>query len=88
MRIVREGFEEIGIRALLPPDKTSCVLNSFQLPENVTYDQLHDYLKANGFVIYAGQGRLVKEIFRISCMGEIDKRQLEKLIRVVSELLG
>lgn len=87
MEIVREGFEELGIQALLPVSETSCVLDAFSLPDNISYEQLHDHLKENGFVIYAGQGQLAKNIFRISCMGEIEKEELDKLISSVSELL-
>ncbi|MCG8324789.1 MAG: 2-aminoethylphosphonate aminotransferase [Thiotrichales bacterium] len=87
MQIVRDGFGEAGIMALLPLEHTSCVLHAFQLPGNISYEQLHDHLKTNGFVIYAGQGQLAKNIFRISCMGEISDEQLQRLVEVTSEIL-
>jgi 2-aminoethylphosphonate-pyruvate transaminase len=41
---------------------------------------LHDQLKAEGFVIYAGQGGLAKSLFRISTMGNLTDADIERLI--------
>jgi len=52
----------------------------------MTYNQLHDGLKQQGFVIYAGQGKLAAQLFRISTMGEIsdyDMARLEQALRLV-----
>lgn len=87
MQIIRTGFVKLGIEAVLPVDKSSCVLNAFRLPKATTYDLLHDHLKDNGFVIYAGQGQLAKNIFRISCMGNFEIQQLQRLVDRVSDLI-
>ncbi|MDX1518639.1 MAG: 2-aminoethylphosphonate aminotransferase [Gammaproteobacteria bacterium] len=87
MHTVRGGLDEAGITALLPDEKTSCVLSAFNLPSNLSYDQLHDHLKANGFVIYAGQGQLSQNIFRIACMGEIPEGAVNRLVQTVSDLV-
>ncbi len=39
-----------------------------------------DRLKAAGFVIYAGQGGLSSEMFRIAVMGELTTADLERLL--------
>ena len=44
--------------------------------DGVTYDQLHDRLKAQGYVIYAGQGQLEHKIFRVANMGALTETQL------------
>jgi len=82
MRIVRQGLQDAGIRHLLEEAECSCVLNAFHLPENTSYEDLHDELKKAGFVIYAGQGELTKKLFRISCMGNITEEELERLVSV------
>lgn len=46
----------------------------------MTYETLHDGLKARGFVIYAGQGGLSKELFRISTMGAIQAADVDRLL--------
>ncbi len=84
---VRSGLICLGIRPLLPEGASSVVLNSYHLPANVTYERLHDHLKAHGFVIYSGQGSYAKSIFRISTMGEISGADMQRLVAAVGELL-
>ena len=50
-----------------------------RLPNGLSYSDLHTSLKADGFVIYAGQGHLGKEIFRIAHMGDIHNDDLDRL---------
>ena len=68
---VRRTLEAEGVDPFLPPEESSCVLRSYRLPAGRRYASLHDALKQRGFVIYAGQGGLAEEMFRISTMGEI-----------------
>ena len=65
----------------------SCVLNAFHLPAGIDYETLHDELKKNGFVIYAGQGDLSKTLFRISCMGKISNEDMEKFVTVMGSIV-
>jgi len=85
---VAETCEKLGIKQWLPADASSCVLRSYHLPAGLTYNELHDGLKQQGFVIYAGQGDLANHLFRVSTMGEIsdyDMARLEQaLISVIS----
>lgn len=62
------------------------MLRAYRLPQGVSYEQLHDGLKARGFVIYAGQGGLSKTLFRISTMGAIEAADVERLLAGFSEL--
>jgi 2-aminoethylphosphonate-pyruvate transaminase len=57
------------------------VLRAYRLPAGLTYPQLHDGLKERGFVIYAGQGGLSAELFRISTMGNIQLDDIERLLQ-------
>ncbi len=77
---IRDRLRELGVDALLAPADSSCVLQAFRLPAGITYAQLHDGLKARGFVIYAGQGKLAAGIFRISTMGDIGDADLVRLL--------
>ncbi|MBI4696299.1 MAG: 2-aminoethylphosphonate aminotransferase [Gammaproteobacteria bacterium] len=76
---VRGTLRRLGVAPLLPDGDCSCVLHAFELPSGTDYAALHDALKARGFVIYAGQGRLASRIFRISTMGEIGEDDLARL---------
>jgi len=65
---------------MMKKEDCSCVLNAFYLPGNLTYQTLHDQLKQNGFVIYAGQGGLISSLFRVSCMGAITVGDMERFV--------
>jgi 2-aminoethylphosphonate-pyruvate transaminase len=81
------GFLALGIGPAIPPAESSVVLRAYRLPPKVDYPQLHDALKAAGFVIYAGQGGLSAEIFRISTMGRVQAADIDRLVQVVAQLL-
>jgi 2-aminoethylphosphonate-pyruvate transaminase len=85
---VRKGFVSLRIQPLLRREDASVVLNAFHLPYGLSYEDFHDRLKENGFVIYAGQGTLAKSIFRVSTMGAISRQEVERLIAVVSQILA
>ncbi|KVR37126.1 2-aminoethylphosphonate aminotransferase [Burkholderia multivorans] len=80
------GLAVRGMPLVLPEGASSVVLRAYRLPQRVTYEALHDGLKARGFVIYAGQGGLSKELFRISTMGAIEAADVERLLDGFSEL--
>lgn len=83
---VADTCAKLGVREWLPATDSSCVLRSYHLPAGVHYNQIHDGLKEQGFIIYAGQGDLATRLFRISTMGEIsdyDMARLEQALKVV-----
>jgi len=88
MDIVRSGLQELNIKPYLERDESSCVLNSFHLPEDISYEELHDKLKEAGFVIYAGQGGFAKSLFRISCMGEISDSDMERFVEEMGKIVN
>ncbi|MBL1142889.1 MAG: 2-aminoethylphosphonate aminotransferase [Proteobacteria bacterium] len=88
MNIVRDGLEKLNIKPLFNKENCSCVLNAFHLPEGLSYETLHDKLKAAGFVIYAGQGGLANSLFRISCMGEISESDMERFIDEMGKIVN
>ncbi len=87
LNIVREGLNKLGINALMQAEDCSCVLNAFHLPNGIDYEALHDELKNNGFVIYAGQGDLSKTLFRISCMGEISDHDMKRFVTAMESII-
>jgi len=84
---VRGGLVKLGIEPLLPAKETSVVLSAYRVPAGITYESLHDQLKARGFVIYAGQGRFKDNIFRISTMGAIGPADIARLVDAFEEIL-
>jgi len=78
----------LGIRSMLEDGASSCALRSYALPAGLSYEQLHDGLKLRGFVIYAGQGALASEMFRISTMGDISDYDLGRLLAALEDVIG
>jgi 2-aminoethylphosphonate-pyruvate transaminase len=85
---VESTLRENGVEALLNPGESSCVLRAYRLPQNRTYQDIHDGLKQHGFVIYAGQGRLAADLFRISTMGDITHHDMERLLAALSSVFS
>jgi 2-aminoethylphosphonate-pyruvate transaminase len=84
---VRAGLAALGIEAAIPPDHSSVVLRAYRLPTGLTYASLHDALKSDGFVIYAGQGDLSKTLFRISTMGNLTAGDIDRLLTSFARLV-
>jgi 2-aminoethylphosphonate-pyruvate transaminase len=55
-------------------------MTAYRVPEGYDYAGLHDFLKAAGFIIYAGQGRFNGEVFRIAVMGDLDATDTDRLL--------
>ena len=77
---VKRALAAHEVKPLLQQGESSCVLNAYRIPEGKTYADIHDGLKQRGFVIYAGQGSMVTEMFRISTMGDISDYDMERLL--------
>ena len=77
---VAGALQRYGVETMLDPAEFSCVLYSYRLPANCSYETIHDGLKQRGFVIYAGQDKLAAEMFRISTMGDITHYDMERLL--------
>jgi 2-aminoethylphosphonate-pyruvate transaminase len=82
---VRTGLARLGIEPVVAPEQSSVVLRSYELPPGMSYTKLHDALKAEGFVIYAGQGDLAQTLFRISTMGHVTPADLSRLLKCCAQ---
>ncbi len=84
---VRACLKDLGIAMFIPALESASMLSSFKLPKNMSYDALHDAMRARNFVIYAGQGGLARDIFRIAVMGDIGESDMMQLLRAFREIL-
>jgi 2-aminoethylphosphonate-pyruvate transaminase len=85
--LLREGFARLGLSCLLPPELQSHTITALDLPAGVAYAQLHDRLKARGFVIYAGQGALASRIFRVANMGDVSLDEYREFLAALEAVL-
>ena len=84
--LIRERMAKIGVKPVLPPDRQSNSITAYYLPEGLSYQTLHDRLRAQGYVIYAGQGNLENKIFRIANMGALTEQQFVEFLDVFEEI--
>jgi 2-aminoethylphosphonate-pyruvate transaminase len=87
-QLLREGFTQLGLKFLLPPEYRANSLTSLLLPEGMTYQRLHDDLKVRGFVIYEGQGKLQAGIFRVANMGHLTLDDFRRFLQALEEVVG
>lgn len=82
---IRAGLESRGIELLLPPEHRAGSLTNARLSGGMTYDELHDGLKARGYVIYATQGKSAGT-FRVANMGRLTDEDLSGFLRAFDEV--
>jgi 2-aminoethylphosphonate-pyruvate transaminase len=83
---LRRGLAELGIHTVIPFTECSVVLRGYGLPKGLTYTALHDGLKTEGFVIYAGQGDLSRTLFRVATMGQVTSADINRLLKCFARL--
>lgn len=83
---LRKGLAPLGFRPLLADEQFASFFTSFLLPAGLSYAVLHDRLKAQGFVVYAGQGKFLHDIVRISTMGDLTQDDIGRLIAVTADI--
>jgi 2-aminoethylphosphonate-pyruvate transaminase len=73
---------------VLPPERRSNTITSLRFPKGRNYAELHDALKARGYVIYEGQGWFAKEAFRVANMGALRPSDLDGFLSALGAALG
>ena len=63
-------------------------MTALLLPPGRTYGDIHDGLKARGFVVYEGQGRLREAVFRVANMGHLSQADFRRCLAALAEVLG
>ncbi len=84
---LRAGFKRMGLKFLLDEKFLSNTLTACWIPKGLSYQIVHDRLKKQGFVIYAGQSELRNKIFRVAHMGQLLQTDLTGLLKGLKEIL-
>lgn len=88
MAFLDAELERLGLRSpVAVADRSSCV-RSLPLPAGIGYDRLHDALKRDGYVIYAGLGEAARTSFRICVLGAVETDALRGFIRALERVLA
>lgn len=85
-RILVEGMEAIGFRALLPKEWQSPIITSFYFPESpqFTFAAFYERLKQEGFVLYPGKISHA-DTFRIGNIGEVYPHDMKNLVQAIEK---
>jgi 2-aminoethylphosphonate-pyruvate transaminase len=62
-------------------------VRSLALPAGIPYGLLHDRLKAEGYVIYAGLGNAVDTTFRVCALGAITVEALQGFVAALERVM-
>jgi 2-aminoethylphosphonate-pyruvate transaminase len=73
---LRDAIEGLGLELLLPAELRSNTITCVRLPRGASYARLHDEMRTQGYVVYAGQGALSEDTFRVANMGWIPDARL------------
>jgi len=84
--LIRDRMTKLGVKPVLTPERQSNTITAYHLPEGVTYESLHDRLKEQSYVIYAGQGQLENKIFRVANMGALTETQVVGFLTVFERI--
>ena len=82
------AFERLGLEQNVAPAHRSSSVRSLRLPEGVAYGDLHDALKADGYVIYAGLGDAATTTFRVCTLGALDLEVLSDFVAALERALA
>ena len=74
---LRAAIAKLGLPLLLRQAFLSNTITCAHLPPGVDYEQMHERMRAAGYVIYAGQGDLSRRAFRVANMGLIPQDRLD-----------
>jgi 2-aminoethylphosphonate-pyruvate transaminase len=85
--LLRAGLIAAGLELLLPAADRANSLTVVRLPAGVSYRQLHDAMRADGFVIYAAQEHLARDFFRVSTMGRVTEADVAGFLGALERFL-
>jgi 2-aminoethylphosphonate-pyruvate transaminase len=88
MAYLDREFQRLGLEHLVAPEHRSGSVRALRLPAGVEYGPLHDAIKAEGYVIYAGLGDTARTTFRVCALGNLRHGALEGFIAALERALS
>ncbi len=82
------AFAKMGLEATVAAADRSSSVRSLRLPDGVDYDRLHDAVKRDGYVIYAGLGQAAKTTFRVCTLGALELEVLGGFVESLGRALA
>jgi 2-aminoethylphosphonate-pyruvate transaminase len=88
MAVVDRDLAKLGLEARVAPEHRSRCVRSVPLPPGLGYDELHDALKAEGYVVYAGLGDAAQSTFRVCALGALTVEGMEDFTAALGRVLA
>jgi aspartate aminotransferase-like enzyme len=82
------ALARLGPEPRVAPGRRSRSVRLLPLPDGIAYDDLHDRLKAEGYVIYAGLGDAAQTTFRLRAPGAITVEALQGFIAALEQVMA
>jgi 2-aminoethylphosphonate-pyruvate transaminase len=86
-RLLRTGLKDMGLKLYLPEEHYSNTMTPVYLPQRFSYEELHDILKEQGFIIYNAQGFLRGKVFMLGVVGVISGQDINNFLEVLSDVI-
>ncbi len=81
-------FDRLGLEPRVAVANRSRSVRSLPLPPGIDYETLHDALKREGYITYAGLGEAAKTSFRICALGALTIEALSGFIAALERTLA
>lgn len=81
------AFSRLGLEPRVAPAHRSRSVRSLRLPAHLDYNTLHDRLKAEGYIIYAGLGDAASTTFRVCALGALTVEALQGFMAALERAL-
>jgi 2-aminoethylphosphonate-pyruvate transaminase len=78
--LLDDAFAKLGLEPTVAAANRSSSVRSLRLPPGVSYARLHDAVKRDGYIIYAGLGDAARTTFRVCTLGALDLEVLTGFI--------
>lgn len=85
-KILVDGMDKLGFKQYVPLQFQSRLICTFYEPENFIFNDFHDFLYEKGITIYPGKVQ-DENTFRIGVIGDINYRDIEKLLEYIQNYL-
>jgi 2-aminoethylphosphonate-pyruvate transaminase len=85
MDFLDRELARLGLQPRVDPLYRSRSVRCLPLPDGIGYDELHDAVRRDGYVIYGGLGEAAKTSFRVCALGAL---KIDALAGFIASLEG
>ncbi|MEO5985508.1 MAG: alanine--glyoxylate aminotransferase family protein [Candidatus Limnocylindria bacterium] len=82
------GIEQLGLRAVAPPERRSGTVTAAWLPDGLEWGPFNARMRKRGLVIAGGQGQWTGRILRFGHMGDVGIDEMADALQLMGETLA